>query len=75
MSQLQSESRDGILVLRLDHGKANAISTGLARELIGALETAERSADAVVLLGRPGMFSGGFDLGVMQQGRARRARW
>lgn len=68
MSQLQSESRDGILVLRLDHGKANAISTGLARELIGALETAERSADAVVLLGRPGMFSGGFDLGVMQQG-------
>jgi len=68
MSLLQRESRDGILVLRLDHGKANAISTALARELLGALEQAEKDADAVVLLGRAGMFSGGFDLGVMQQG-------
>ncbi|MEZ4333403.1 MAG: crotonase/enoyl-CoA hydratase family protein [Myxococcota bacterium] len=68
MSVLQTELRDGLLVLRLDHGKANAISTELARALLGELERAEKSADAVVLLGRPGMFSGGFDLGVMGQG-------
>lgn len=68
MPPLESDLHDGLLVLRLDHGKANAISTEVARALLAALERAEQEADAVVLLGRPGMFSGGFDLGVMQQG-------
>lgn len=68
MSVLASDEADGIRVLRLDHGKPNSISTGMARQLMAELERAERDARAVVLLGRAGMFSGGFDLGVMKQG-------
>lgn len=70
MSFVQSETRDGIRVLRLDHGKPNSISTEVARALIAELVVAEKDAKAVVLFGRPGMFSGGFDLGVMKQGPA-----
>lgn len=70
MSLIQSETIDDIRVLRLDHGKPNSISTDMARTLLAELAKAEQDANAVVLLGRPGMFSGGFDLGVMKQGAA-----
>jgi len=68
MSFIQTATDAGIRILRLDHGKPNSISTDMARTLLAELAKAEQDADAVVLLGRPGMFSGGFDLGVMQQG-------
>lgn len=68
MQGLSSETQDGIRILRLDHGKASAISTELARAIIAELAASAKDANAVVLLGRPGMFSGGFDLGVMRQG-------
>jgi len=59
---------DGVAVLRLDDGKANALS----RETIAAIETAldraEKEARAVLLLGREGRFSAGFDLAVMRSG-------
>lgn len=70
MPFVQSETRDGLRLLRLDHGKPNAISTDVARALQAELAKAEQDAKAIVLLGRPGLFSGGFDLGVMQQGAA-----
>lgn len=70
MSFVHSETHDGIRVLRLDHGKPNVISEAVANELIDALAQAEQSADAIVLLGKPGMFSGGFDLATMAQGPA-----
>lgn len=70
MSFVQSETNDGIRILRLDHGKPNSISTDMARTLLAELAKAEQDANAVVLFGRPGMFSGGFDLGVMKQGAA-----
>jgi enoyl-CoA hydratase len=70
MTFVQTETRDGVRLLRLDHGKPNAISTDIARTLLAELAKAEQDANAVVLLGRPGMFSGGFDLGVMKQGAA-----
>ncbi|MBK7948745.1 MAG: crotonase/enoyl-CoA hydratase family protein [Deltaproteobacteria bacterium] len=68
MSFVKGETVDGIRVLRLDHGKPNAISTDVARTLIAELAQAEKDAKAIALFGRPGMFSGGFDLGVMKQG-------
>lgn len=68
MQGLSSETQDGIRILRLDHGKASAISTELARAIIAELAAAAKDADAIALFGRPGMFSGGFDLAVMQQG-------
>ncbi|MFO0689202.1 MAG: crotonase/enoyl-CoA hydratase family protein [Myxococcota bacterium] len=70
MASPTSETVDGIRILRLDHGKPNAISTDVARALIAELAAAEHEARAVALFGRPGMFSGGFDLGIMKQGPA-----
>lgn len=70
MSFVKSETVDAIRVLHLENGKANAISTDVARALIAELAAAEHEAKAVALFGRPGMFSGGFDLGIMKQGPA-----
>lgn len=55
-------------IVRMDDGKANALSEGMIDALTGALERAEREASAMILLGREGRFSGGFDLKVMMSG-------
>ncbi len=70
MSSVTTSIEDGICVLRLDHGKPNSISQAVAEELSAALGEAEKSSDvkSVVLFGKPGMFSGGFDLGTMGKG-------
>jgi len=65
---LTSEIRDGLAVVRMDDGKANAFSFAMLDALGAALDAAEREARALVLLGRPDRFSGGFDLGVMNAG-------
>jgi enoyl-CoA hydratase/carnithine racemase len=52
----------------LDDGKANAISPDLAAQLNEALDRAEAIAKVVVIMGRPGKFSAGFDLSIMGQG-------
>ena len=71
MSLIQTEDHDeGVRVLRLENGKPNAISTSLSTELMAALEAAEKDANAVVITGRAGMFSAGFDLGTMGEGPA-----
>jgi len=55
-------------LVQLDDGKANAISPQMAIEINGALDRAEATGKVVVLAGRPGKFSAGFDLSVMGQG-------
>lgn len=57
-----------VAVVRIDDGKANAVSPALIAALGAALDRAEREARAVLLAGRPQRFSGGFDLGIMRQG-------
>lgn len=59
---------DGVAHLALDDGKANAISHAMIAALHGALDTAVAEAKAVVLSGRPGRFSAGYDLSVMNGG-------
>jgi len=59
-----------VAVLRLDDGKANAISYAVLDALEAAVSRAESEAGAVLLLGRPGRFSAGFDLSVIRQGAA-----
>jgi len=62
---------DGALaVITIDDGKANAITHDLMKELHEALSRAEGEASAVLLVGRPGRFSAGFDLSVMTSGVA-----
>lgn len=68
MEFVTSEIQDGICVLRFDHGKPNSISTEVANELLSAFDEAEKTADAIVLQSRAGMFSGGFDLATMKNG-------
>jgi enoyl-CoA hydratase len=62
------ELRDEVAVLSFDDGRANAVSHGAIDALNRALGRAEKEAGAAVLLGRPGRFSAGFDLSVINQG-------
>lgn len=61
--------REGtVAALRFDDGKANAISPAAIDGLNAALDRAEKEAEAVLLVGRPGRFSAGFDLATMRAG-------
>ena len=51
-----------IALIRMDDGKANAINFEMLAALNAALDTAEAEAKAIVITGRDGRFSGGFDL-------------
>lgn len=51
-----------IHVIRLDHGKANAIDQALLDGLVAELERAEAEEKSVVLTGREGFFSAGLNL-------------
>lgn len=60
------ELHDQIAVVTLDDGKANAFGPAMIAAVNAALDQAEAEAKAVVLTGRPGIFSGGFDLKVIR---------
>jgi enoyl-CoA hydratase len=69
VSDTLTYEQDGpVAVLRLDDGKANAIGPDVVAALDEALTRAEADAGALVLLGREGRFSAGFDLSVMTSG-------
>jgi enoyl-CoA hydratase len=57
-----------VAVIRMDDGKANALSVEMIDSLLAALTRAEEEASAVVLTGRPDKFCAGFDLRVMMSG-------
>ncbi len=68
---LVETSRDGdVMVVTLDDGKVNALSFTALAELNAAFDEAEADSavKAVVLAGRDGKFSAGFDLSVMRSG-------
>lgn len=65
---VQLTIEDGVAVVRLDDGKANAVSHALIDQVHAALDTAQADATAVAFIGREGKFSAGFDLSVMTQG-------
>ena len=59
---------DGVATLTMDDGKANAMGPAMQAALNAAFDRAEVDEAIVVLTGRPGVFSGGFDLGVFKAG-------
>lgn len=59
---------NNVVVMTFDDGKANVISHDFIDGMTEGLDKAESDARAVVILGRPGMFSGGFDLKEIQKG-------
>jgi enoyl-CoA hydratase len=68
MSHVTYEARDEVAVVRMDDGKANALGYALMDALEAALDRAEKEASAVILTGRAGRFSAGFDLQEMMAG-------
>jgi enoyl-CoA hydratase/carnithine racemase len=64
------ERREGVLICHIDDGKANALSTEIIAAVIAAVGEAEADSDVkgMVIHGRDGKFSGGFDLNVMRGG-------
>jgi len=57
-----------VATITMDDGKANALSLTMLTEVNAALDRAEADGAVVVLTGREGRFSGGFDLGVLNAG-------
>jgi len=64
---LRYDLLDGIATLTLDDGKANVMSVAMLAAIRAALDQAEADQAVVVLQGRPGMLSGGFDLTVFKR--------
>jgi enoyl-CoA hydratase len=55
---------DLVSTITMDDGKVNVFSISMLRALHQAFDRAERDGTVVLLTGRPGYFSAGFDLGV-----------
>ena len=62
------EFDDSVATLTMDDGKRNALSPAMFDEIYAALERVEREGAAVVITGREGVLSAGFDLKVMKSG-------
>ena len=58
----------GVAIVTMDDGKVNALSPAMLRELNAALDRAAEDRAVVLLTGRPGVFSAGFDLNVLRGG-------
>jgi enoyl-CoA hydratase len=61
---------DDVAVITMDDGKVNALSPAMWSALNDALDHAESNSSPVVIAGRAGIFSGGFDLKVLRSGGA-----
>jgi enoyl-CoA hydratase len=59
---------DGVATIAMDDGKANALSPSMQAELNAALDQALSDNALIVLTGRPGVFSAGFDLPTLMGG-------
>lgn len=56
-------SHDGdVATITMDDGRANALNPPRIAEFLAAFDEAEKAAKAIIITGREGVFSGGFDL-------------
>lgn len=60
------EIEDGIATITLDDGKANALGFTMIEHINKALDEAEAAADVIIMTGREGVMTAGFDLKVMR---------
>jgi enoyl-CoA hydratase len=67
-SRVNYEVTDQVASVTMDDGKVNALGFEMFEELNEAFTRAESDAAAVVLSGRDGVFSAGFDLKVLKGG-------
>jgi enoyl-CoA hydratase len=67
MPELVTYHRDGpVSTITMDDGKVNVFSIPMLEALHEAFGQAERDGTTVLLVGRPGSFSAGFDLNVIK---------
>lgn len=59
------KTENGISIVTMDDGKANAISLTMLEAVNACLDEAEKDGEVLVLTGRPDRFSAGFDLKFM----------
>jgi enoyl-CoA hydratase len=67
-SSVSSTIADGTATITLDDGKANALRPETLSAIHAALDEAEAAEAVVVLTGRDGIFSAGFDLDIIRAG-------
>jgi enoyl-CoA hydratase len=65
---VQYQLEDSIATITMDDGKVNALSLPLLAEIDLALDQAAADRAVIVLTGRPGVFSAGFDLAALRAG-------
>jgi enoyl-CoA hydratase len=65
---VEVERDGGVAVVTMDDGKANAIGLELEQELAAAIRDSSDHGEALVLAGRAGRFSGGYDMSTMMSG-------
>ncbi|NKC00622.1 MAG: crotonase/enoyl-CoA hydratase family protein [Pseudomonadales bacterium] len=62
------EIKDGVALIKLDDSKANVVGHALIDQVMAGLSQATEDAEAVVVAGRSGLFSAGFDLDEIKKG-------
>lgn len=62
------EKKDAIAAITMDDGKVNVMSVEMLSALNNALDRAAADGSVVLLTGRPGVFSAGFDLSILTAG-------
>ncbi|MHB8671931.1 MAG: crotonase/enoyl-CoA hydratase family protein [Acidimicrobiales bacterium] len=62
--------KDSVATVTMDDGKVNVLSPPMLAELNGALDRAAADGVPVLLTGRAGVFSAGFDLRILNAGGA-----
>src|SRR5436189_1882777 len=66
--RVRYELRDGVAEITIDDGKVNVMSTVMLHDIDAGFERARDDRAAVLLVGRPGIFSAGFDVKVFASG-------
>lgn len=68
MTLLDYQVSDAIATIKLDDGKVNVMSLAMQAAIAEAIDRADADGAAIVLTGRPGVFSAGFDLATIAAG-------
>lgn len=68
MNTLNLSIADGIAEIALDDGKVNALSERMLQQLLSAIAEAQTADAALLIYGRAGCFSGGYDRRLIADG-------
>jgi enoyl-CoA hydratase len=68
MTLVTYQSDGPVATITMDDGKVNALSPAMQADINAALDQADADSATVILTGRPGRFSAGFDLNTLSAG-------